>query len=115
MSTSNSSAGSKFGHAVVIGGSMAGMATARVLTDHFERVTLIERDSLPNSPEFRKGAPQARHLHALLKRGGDTFYGLCPDLFASLVTGGGVEVDFGRDMRWYHFGGWKSPCKLGLS
>ena len=30
-------------HAVVIGGGIAGLLAARVLSDHFERVTLLER------------------------------------------------------------------------
>ena len=34
-------------HAIVIGGSMSGMLAARVLSDHYERVTLVERDQLP--------------------------------------------------------------------
>jgi phytoene dehydrogenase-like protein len=29
-------------HAVVIGGSMAGLLAARVLADHFDRVTILE-------------------------------------------------------------------------
>jgi glycine/D-amino acid oxidase-like deaminating enzyme len=44
-------------HAVVIGGSLAGMLAARVLSDHFERVTVIERDALPDEPTPRKGVP----------------------------------------------------------
>ena len=31
-------------HAVVVGGSLAGMLAARVLSDHFDDVTLLERD-----------------------------------------------------------------------
>jgi 2-polyprenyl-6-methoxyphenol hydroxylase-like FAD-dependent oxidoreductase len=45
-------------HAVVIGAGIAGLVTARVLTDHFDRVTLLERDNLPEGPEFRVGVPQ---------------------------------------------------------
>ena len=44
-------------HAVVVGGSVAGLLTARVLTNFFGTVTVIERDSLPDRPAFRKGAP----------------------------------------------------------
>lgn len=33
-------------HAIVIGASMAGLLTARVLSDHFEKVTILERDQL---------------------------------------------------------------------
>ncbi|MGB7249057.1 MAG: hypothetical protein WBC73_08970, partial [Phormidesmis sp.] len=42
-------------HAVVIGGSMAGLLAARVLSDRFQRVTLIERDRLPDTPQHRSG------------------------------------------------------------
>ncbi|WP_211175858.1 hypothetical protein [Brasilonema sp. UFV-L1] len=33
-------------HAVVIGGSMAGLLAARILVEHFEHVTVVERDRL---------------------------------------------------------------------
>ena len=42
----------KSGHAVVIGGSMAGILAARVLADHFETVTLIERDRARGGARF---------------------------------------------------------------
>jgi phytoene dehydrogenase-like protein len=34
-------------HAVVVGGSFAGLVAARALSDHFDRVWIIERDELP--------------------------------------------------------------------
>ena len=34
-------------HAVVIGASIAGPLAARVLSGHFERVTVLEKDALP--------------------------------------------------------------------
>ena len=73
-------------HAVVVGGSMAGMLAARVLTDHFERVTVLERDLLPDAPAPRKGLPQARHLHILLMRGQLAFEHLFPGLIEELVA-----------------------------
>jgi glycine/D-amino acid oxidase-like deaminating enzyme len=33
-------------HAVVIGGGLAGLMTARVLGDHFDTVTVLERDCI---------------------------------------------------------------------
>ena len=36
---------------------MAGLLAARVLSERFERVTVIERDQFPKGPEFRKGVP----------------------------------------------------------
>ena len=37
-------------HAVVVGGSMAGMLAARILADHVHAVTLLERDRFPEAP-----------------------------------------------------------------
>jgi glycine/D-amino acid oxidase-like deaminating enzyme len=53
------------GHAVIIGGSMAGLLAARALADHFERVTILERDVYPTGAEARRGLTQGHHLHAL--------------------------------------------------
>jgi 2-polyprenyl-6-methoxyphenol hydroxylase-like FAD-dependent oxidoreductase len=95
------------GHAVVIGGSMTGLFAARVLSDHFERVTIVERDQLPESPEFRHGVPQSRHIHVLLKRGLEVMEELFPGLEAELVTEGAVPVA-GADFLWLTAAGWAS-------
>ena len=58
-----------FEHAIVIGGSIAGLMAARALTEHFKHVTVIERDTFSEGSEFRKGVPQGHHPHLLLKRG----------------------------------------------
>jgi glycine/D-amino acid oxidase-like deaminating enzyme len=55
--------------AIVIGGSMSGLLTARVLSKHFDRVTILERDPIHNKPESRKGQPHTRQLHGLLAEG----------------------------------------------
>jgi len=34
-------------HAIVLGAGMAGLATAQVLSSHFSKVTVLERDLLP--------------------------------------------------------------------
>ncbi len=44
-------------HAVVLGGSLAGLLAARVLADHFEEVTLIERDAYPGYDRHPQGNP----------------------------------------------------------
>ena len=46
------------GHAVVRGASMSGLLAARVLADAYQRVTIIERDPLPERGADRKGVPQ---------------------------------------------------------
>lgn len=75
-------------HAVVLGASMAGLMTARVLGDFYERVTLVERDELPPPGRTRKGVPQARHAHLLLPRGGQVIAELFPGLLEALVDEG---------------------------
>ena len=42
-------------HAVVLGASMGGLLAARVLADAYRRVTIVERDPLPESGLDRKG------------------------------------------------------------
>jgi glycine/D-amino acid oxidase-like deaminating enzyme len=47
------------GHAIVIGAGMGGLLAARALAEHYDRVTVIERDELPEAPEPRKGVTGA--------------------------------------------------------
>jgi len=50
----------KQSHAIVVGGSIAGLLAARVLSRWFDRVTVLDRDELPLEPTHRKGVPQSR-------------------------------------------------------
>lgn len=93
--------------AVVIGGSMAGLAAARVLSDHFEEVIVVERDSIADELlTARKGVPQGRHSHLLLARGEKLLAGMFPDLLPNLIREGAVVLDFGRDLAWFSYGYW---------
>ena len=81
------------GHAVVVGGGIAGLLAARVLVSHFEQVTLIERDALTDSVQARKGAPQGRMLHAMLPRGQGIVEGLFPGYGHDLKAAGAVSAN----------------------
>lgn len=96
------------GRAVILGGSIAGLITARVLSEHFADIVIIERDPLEDTGDPRKGAPQGRHLHALLKKGEELLSGLFPDLVPALIADGATPIDVGREVRWYHWGTWKA-------
>src|SRR5512135_3662941 len=85
-------------HAVVIGGSLAGMLASRILVDHFERVTLVERDRFPEGPVARAGVPQARHVHVLLARGRGILEQLFPGLGAELTSAGAHLMDVAEDI-----------------
>ena len=91
----------KRGTAVVIGASMAGLLAARVLSDRFADVTIIERDQLPTEPVVRRGVPQGAHPHALLEAGRATLEDLFPRFGEDLVSAGGVVVDFASDVNFY--------------
>jgi 2-polyprenyl-6-methoxyphenol hydroxylase-like FAD-dependent oxidoreductase/ketosteroid isomerase-like protein len=77
-------------HAVVLGASMGGLLAARVLADFYERVTLVERDTLPTNPENRRGVPQGRLIHAIQARGTSILEELFPG-FVDGLTAMGVE------------------------
>jgi 2-polyprenyl-6-methoxyphenol hydroxylase-like FAD-dependent oxidoreductase len=89
-------------HAVVLGASMAGLATARVLADTYERVTVLERDTLPATPAHRKGVPQSRHAHGLLAAGRVALEELFPGLTDELVANGALSGDLQAESRWYN-------------
>ena len=93
-------------HAIIIGGSLAGLVTARVLSDLYDRVTLIERDPLPAGIEPRRGVPQARHVHVLLVRGQELYERLFPGLRQELVAAGAPLLDAARDLGWFTPAGW---------
>jgi len=102
------------GRAVVIGGSMAGLLAGRVLADHFEQVTILERDALEQGPTVRKGAPQANHIHALLHRGATTLARLFPGIFDEIAKDGGFTGEMGPDFAYYQLGAWKLRAPTGL-
>ncbi|REF00799.1 FAD-dependent oxidoreductase [Thermomonospora umbrina] len=82
------------GTAVVIGSGMGGLLAARVLLDHFDRVTLLDRDRFPESPTHRSGVPQSHHAHGLLLRGREIIEELFPGIEEDLrAAGATVERD----------------------
>ena len=101
-------------HAVVVGGSIGGMLAARVLADHFDRVTIVERDQLPEGSENRPGVPQARHLHFLFKRGLMVAEELFPGITADLTAQGSHLLDQGSDFRILYRSGWSPRKEIGL-
>ncbi|UXA19321.1 NAD(P)/FAD-dependent oxidoreductase [Mycobacterium sp. SMC-4] len=80
--------GRTFKHAVVIGASLGGCCAATVLSDFADRVTVLERDTLPDQPGHRPAVPQGRHVHLLMARGAQEFESLFPGLLDDLVAAG---------------------------
>ncbi len=84
--------------AVVIGASMAGLLAARVLSERFSEVVLLERDTLQEHAAPRKGTPHAVHPHGLLARGRQILDELFPGFTAALVAQGGLSGDIGVEV-----------------
>ncbi|MGK3997535.1 FAD-dependent oxidoreductase [Sorangium sp. So ce1024] len=101
-------------HAIVIGASMAGLGAARVLSEHFARVTVVERDRLPGAPDARRGVPQGRHIHVLLGAGLDALGGWFPGILEEMAADGALLRDFGEQVAWYHCGAWKVQFASGI-
>ncbi|OBI86305.1 FAD-dependent oxidoreductase [Mycobacterium asiaticum] len=82
-------------HAVVLGASMGGLLAARVLSEFFDRVTVVERDVLPTDPVNRRGVPQGRLIHACLARLAQVLDELFPGFSDELITRGVSRWDDG--------------------
>lgn len=102
-------------HAIVIGGSIAGLLAARVLADAFDRVTILDRDHFPAHPASRGGAPQAHHTHVLLARGQQVYEQLFPGFADELAAEGAPRLEWGYDTLLYTLGVWLPRIHTGLS
>lgn len=87
-------------HAVVVGGSIAGLLAARVLSDHAEHVTVLERDG-GDVTDVRRAVPQGHHIHALLARGHEILEELLPGFTQDLLRLGVPILDFGTSVAWH--------------
>ncbi|MFV2017883.1 NAD(P)/FAD-dependent oxidoreductase [Micromonospora sp. LOL_023] len=97
----------------MIGSGVAGLVTARVLSDHVDRVTVLERDRLPGDAVARRGAPQARHSHLLLAAGQRLLDGWFPGLAGALAAAGAVPLPAAGPV-WQPTGDDRMRLDLGL-
>ena len=84
----------------VIGGSIAGLLAAGALAKHFSKVHVLDRDPSIGTPDPRKGAPQGRHVHALLPRGVAAAETLFPGISEEIINGGANHGDLCEDAQW---------------
>ncbi len=102
-------------HAVTIGGGMAGLVAAAVAARHFEKVTLIDKDTLPDDPLPRKAVPQGKHVHALLKSGELFLSELFPEFRQEALSSGCLEFRVRSQWRTFGAKGWIEPVDIGLT
>ncbi|QBD77493.1 FAD-dependent monooxygenase [Ktedonosporobacter rubrisoli] len=78
--------------ALIIGGGIAGLLVARVLSEQYNEVQIIERDACPEQPGIRAGAPQSFHLHQILPRGEVILDSLFPGFTAEILAHGAFPI-----------------------
>ena len=87
-------------HALVIGGSLAGLLAARVLSDAYDRVTVLDRDTLPAGvSDQRRGVPQGHHVHTLRLGGQAALEELFAGLRDEALAAGAPPMRATTDMR----------------
>ncbi|WP_153008425.1 FAD-dependent oxidoreductase [Rhodococcus pyridinivorans] len=85
--------------AVIIGAGVGGLLAARALSDRFDRVIVVERDTLPKAPSARRCVPQGWHAHALTVRGKEIMNELFPGFVEELIDHGAPTGDQLSDVR----------------
>lgn len=93
--------------AIVMGGSYGGLFAARVLSDHFEDVVVVEPDAMGDDGLGRR-TPQRLQLHALLSMGHTQLERWFPGITDELVKAGALLGE-GDDVQFYLDGRLKAP------
>ena len=93
---------------------MAGLLAAKVLSDSYGQVTVIDRDELPEASTHRRGVPHGRHIHGLLARGQQALEELFPGLTGELVAHGVPAGDMQADTRLFFSGHRLRQAPAGL-
>ena len=94
--------------AVVIGGSIAGLLSARVLADYFTRVIILEKDKLPQTPQPRRVVPQSVQPHVLFTKGYRILAEFFPGIETKLVANGALSIDWATEFKHFFNGRWGS-------
>jgi 2-polyprenyl-6-methoxyphenol hydroxylase-like FAD-dependent oxidoreductase len=100
--------------AVVLGGGMAGLLAARVLSEKYADVVVVDRDELTGVTGFRNGVPHGRHAHCLVAKGAQIFEELLPGLTKGMSEAGVTLGDFNGQIQWYFNGHRLAASDSGL-
>lgn len=90
--------------AVVLGGSIAGLFAARAVSEAYDEVVVVDRDTLAGVAGPRKNRPQGRHINAMHVRGRLVMEELFPGITDELLEDGCPSGDFSGECRWYFHG-----------
>ncbi|MGW5106109.1 NAD(P)/FAD-dependent oxidoreductase [Nocardia sp. NPDC004123] len=101
-------------HAVVLGGSIAGLLAAAALSDSFAVITIVERDELEDTPALRRGVPQGTQVHQLMSLGLDRIEQLLPDFAQDLLDNGCEQYDAASMLPFWTPEGWGARAVGGI-
>ncbi|MBB3665568.1 2-polyprenyl-6-methoxyphenol hydroxylase-like FAD-dependent oxidoreductase [Prauserella sediminis] len=105
-------------HAVVLGGSIAGLLSAAALAPRAHRITVVDRDPLPlegpDAQVARRGVPQGDQIHHLLMRGQERIEELLPGIGDELLALGCEKYDDVADFSQFVDGAWRMRIQSDL-
>ncbi|GAA1027222.1 FAD-binding monooxygenase [Virgisporangium ochraceum] len=103
--------------AVVLGGSLAGLLSARVLAATYADVVVVERDdvAVAVNSEPRRGVPQGRHAHGLLAAGLRAIEDLLPGTTDDVAAAGVPMGDMSGNVRMCPNGRRLKQADVGLA
>jgi glycine/D-amino acid oxidase-like deaminating enzyme len=95
-------------HAVVIGGSIAGLTAARALSESVDHVTILERDRLPSCVADRASVPHAKQPHMVLPLGAQILETLFAGFRQEMLDAGCPTFDEVKDTPAFGQQGWRA-------
>lgn len=101
------------GSVVVAGGGISGLLAAAAASSYVDRVLIVEKDTLPETPGPRRGVPQGRQVHALLAAGQDAMAQLLPGIVDDFEAAGARMVDSPADLAVFGSQGWAGRVRSG--
>lgn len=99
---------------VVLGAGIGGLLAAGVAARFFDRVVVVEKDTLTDELRPRKGVPQGPQVHAIIKRGENAIASIFPEFPDRMRRAGGAIVTVGQDVRYFEGGGWHPQRTIGF-
>ena len=111
----NGSSAARLGEkAVVVGAGMGGTMAAEALSGFFDHVIVLDKDTLPNAAEPRRGVPQGQHVHTLLVQGRNNLEHLFPGYTERLLARGATWTALLKEFKIRDAAGWFPERDVGL-
>ncbi|MCY0960657.1 FAD-dependent oxidoreductase [Streptomyces sp. H27-H5] len=95
---------------LILGGGLSGTLAAAALAPYSGSIDIVERHALPDTPQPRRGLPQARHAHMLWSGGADAIESLLPGTTEMWLSANARRVSIPNGMISFSPGGWYRRC-----